>query len=179
MNTNTDWSISLFDGVTLDGWNAVPAPRNDVARRTDGQRGQSRAVHPLRPPSPARALPTEVVDRAIDGRQDPARPGCGGYLVPIRHSATWSLGSRNPEWPADTGIMIGGSRKPGDQPRADGTHKARLLRRVGDVHRRILALGRLEPPTHHLRRSTARDHHLGQRPPGRRARHGHHRPSAP
>ena len=27
----------------------------------------------------------------------------------------------------------GGSRKPGDQPRADDTHKARLLRRVGDV----------------------------------------------
>ena len=26
MHTNTDGSISLVDGVTLDGWYAVPAP---------------------------------------------------------------------------------------------------------------------------------------------------------
>ena len=55
-----------------------------------------------------------------------------------------------------TARRTGGSRKPGDQPRADGTHKARLLRRVGDVqaiveswrwadwnHLRITCAGRL------------------------------------
>ena len=165
---------------------------------------------PTTPPTPARALPTDVVDGAIDGRQDPARPGYGGYLVSDQAFGDFELGlERNPDWPADTGIMIrprpnddwarfpgpgrppqvrldrrilrqrhrtasmlyrpsstpastrtasrtGGSRKPGDQPRADDTHKARLLRRVSDVqaiveswrwtdwnHLRITCAGRL------------------------------------
>ena len=50
---------------------------------------------------------------AIEGRQDPARPGYGGYLVSEQTFGDFELElEMNPDWPADTGIML--RRRPGE-----------------------------------------------------------------
>lgn len=57
----------------------------------------------------ARAHPArwEVADGAIEGYQDPATPGYGGYLVSDDTFADFELVlEMNPDWPADTGVMV-------------------------------------------------------------------------
>ena len=109
----TDGSISLFDGDTLDGWYAVP--------RTYGQMwpGGPTVAEIIDLPADyainAAAHPAvwSVVDGAIEGRQDPARSGYGGYLVSEQTFGDFELElDMNPDWPADTGIML--RRRPND-----------------------------------------------------------------
>ena len=76
-----DQSISLFDGDTLDGWYAVPRTYGPmwpggptVAEIIDlpADYATNAAAHPA---------VWSVVAGLSEGRQDPARPGYGGYLV--------------------------------------------------------------------------------------------------
>jgi len=105
---------SLFDGVTLAGWHPVP--------RTYGRAWPGGPmIAELFPELPAdydvnaHAHPAvwRVVDGAIEGRQDPARPGYGGYLVSDRAFGDFELQlEMKPDWPADTGVML--RRRPDD-----------------------------------------------------------------
>ena len=98
----------LFDGRTLDGWHAVPRTYGTV---WPGGPTVSEA-HPaftaeqaeLAEKYPARWA---VVDGAIEGFQDPAHPGLGGYLVSDEAYRDFELSlEMKPDWPADTGVMI-------------------------------------------------------------------------
>jgi hypothetical protein len=114
MHTDNDGFTSLFDGVTLDGWHAVPrvygrlwpgGPRlRDVVPELPADYAANAAAHPA---------VWSVVDGAIEGRQDPARSGYGGYLVSDRAFGDFELElEMNPDWPADTGVML--RRRPDD-----------------------------------------------------------------
>jgi hypothetical protein len=100
--------ISLFDGVTLSGWH--PAPRIP-GRLWPGGPTVAEAFPDLADDYEINALAYpavwDVVDGAIEGRQDPARPGYGGYLVSDRVFGDFELQlEMKPDWPADTGVML-------------------------------------------------------------------------
>ena len=94
---------SLFDGTTLEGWEAIH--RLPVSRTPGG-------------PSPARDSPRyrkalrskgdwSVVDGAITGGQDPPGSGVGGYLISRDKFADFEISlEANPDWGVDTGVMI-------------------------------------------------------------------------
>jgi DNA-binding LacI/PurR family transcriptional regulator len=95
--------ISLFDGKTLRGWQAVPripAPRWPgeplpvldlaTAERIRGHTGR-----------------WTVEDGAICGRQDPPGSGLGAYLLTDETFGDFELSfEARPDWPADTGIIL-------------------------------------------------------------------------
>lgn len=90
MSSSNGGFVSLFDGETLTGWHAVPR------------------LHPLVPHDP-RAETTsgrwEVSDGVIVGGQEV--PGYGGYLVSDEKFGDFELlVDANPDWPADTGILV-------------------------------------------------------------------------
>lgn len=98
----------LFDGRTLTGWHAVPRtygtvwPGGPSMSEVDPTFTAEQAER-------AEAYPAhwEVVDGAIEGFQDPAHPGFGGYLVSDEAYGDFELSlEMNPDWPADTGVMI-------------------------------------------------------------------------
>lgn len=100
--------IRLFDGVSLEGWHAVPRRYGQVYPG-----GPPLAeVLPSLPPGydeEAQAHPAvwSVVDGAIEGRQDPGHPGFGGYLVSDQAFGDFELELElKPDWPADTGVMV-------------------------------------------------------------------------
>jgi hypothetical protein len=91
---------SLFDGSTLEGWRAVPriyTPVSDLSavsiqHRTDATRYLAE---------------WNVEDGAIVGRQNADRRGFGGYLVSEETFGDFELVlEANPDWGADTGIML-------------------------------------------------------------------------
>jgi hypothetical protein len=99
--------VPLFDGETLDGWHSVP--------RTYGTLWpggpEVRDVLPLAEGYFEDAVEFEavwsVVDGAIEGRQNPLKPGFGGYLVTDRTYGDFELIlEMKPDWPADTGVMV-------------------------------------------------------------------------
>lgn len=103
----TGWQ-PLFDGATLDGWFAAPRSYGpvypggpsvlDLMPALPRDYNERAAEHP--------AVWT-VEDGAIVGRQDPETPGWGGYLVSERSFGDFELElEMNPDWPADTGVMI-------------------------------------------------------------------------
>jgi len=100
--------VSLFDGTTLQGWHAVP--RRYGSLWPGGP--DIRTVLPDLPPDydeMAMAHPAhwEVVDGVIEGFQDPAHAGYGGYLVTDQTYADFELRlEMKPDWPADTGVML-------------------------------------------------------------------------
>lgn len=113
-NTDTDGVVNLFDGLTLDGWYAVPriygtmwpgGPTvSEINPDLPADYAANAAAHPA---------VWSVVDGAIEGRQDRSRPGYGGYLVSEQTFGDFELElEMNPDWPADTGIMI--RRRPGE-----------------------------------------------------------------
>ena len=98
----------LFDGVSLTGWRTIP--------RTYGRLypGGPQVLDVLTdfPPDyneQAEAHPAAwtVEDGAIVGRQDPPGSGWGGYLITARAFGDFELRlEANPDWPADTGVMV-------------------------------------------------------------------------
>jgi hypothetical protein len=99
---------SLFDGVSLAGWHAVPRTYGrlypdgphvlDIASYFPRDYNEVAATHPAR---------WTVEDGAIVGRQDPPGCGWGGYLISDRTFGDSELRlEANPDWPADTGIML-------------------------------------------------------------------------
>lgn len=100
--------MELFDGKTLNGWYAVPRtydtmwPGGPAIRELvpdlAADYEEQAAKHPAH---------WEVVDGAIEGFQDPAVPGYGGYLVTEQAFADFELVLElKPDWPADTGVMV-------------------------------------------------------------------------
>jgi Domain of Unknown Function (DUF1080) len=115
--TDSDGSISLFDGVTLDGWYAVARTYgrmwpggptvSEINPDLSADYAANAAAHPA---------VWSVANGAIEGRQDPAQPGYGGYLVPEQTFGDFELElEMNPDWPADHQSRGGSAR--GSAPR--------------------------------------------------------------
>jgi hypothetical protein len=98
---------SLFDGESLTGWRAIP--REYGSRYPGGPHVLNGSAFPADYQAHANAHPAKwtVEDHAIVGRQEPPGSGYGGYLITERTFGDFELRLQaNPDWPADTGIMI-------------------------------------------------------------------------
>ena len=99
---------SLFDGVSLSGWSAIP--RRYGRLYPGGPSVMEVADHfPRDYQEQADAHPAAwtVEDGAIVGRQQPEGSGYGGYLISDATYGDFELRlEANPDWPADTGIML-------------------------------------------------------------------------
>src|SRR6476646_4352878 len=101
--------VSLFNGHDLTGWFATPRSYGElwpggptVAQAYPGafpdDYEERAAEHPAT---------WTVEDGAIVGRQDAPGSGWGGYLVSDGTYGDYELiVEANPDWPADTGIML-------------------------------------------------------------------------
>jgi hypothetical protein len=104
-----DGFVSLFDGKTLDGWFATP--RTYGAMWPGGPTVQEAYPHAFPADYNEQAAKHPAVwtveDGAIVGRQDSPGSGWGGYLVTEKMYDDFELTfEANPDWPADTGIML-------------------------------------------------------------------------
>ena len=101
-SAETTWR-PLFDGKTLDGWNAIhrlPVPRNPGGRSAAKDSPQYQKA--LRSKGD-----WKVVDGGITGGQEPPGSGVGGYLITNEKFADFELSlEANPDWGVDTGLMI-------------------------------------------------------------------------
>jgi hypothetical protein len=99
---------SLFDGISLAGWHAVPREFGTLFPGGPTMR----EVWPTMPSdyeAEAAAHPAKwtVEEGALVGRQAPAGSGYGGYLVTDDTFGDFELSlEMKPDWPADTGVMI-------------------------------------------------------------------------
>ena len=104
-----DGFVSLFNGRDLTGWRATP--------RTYGEMWPGGpTIQQIRPGmfpddynerAAEHAAVWTVEEGAIVGRQDSPGSGWGGYLVSERTFGDFELLlEANPDWPADTGIML-------------------------------------------------------------------------
>jgi hypothetical protein len=98
----------LFDGVSLTGWRIIPRTYGrlypggpqvlDVLTDFPTDYNEKAEAHPAA---------WTVEDGAIVGRQDPPGSGWGGYLITHRSFGDFELRfEANPDWPADTGVMV-------------------------------------------------------------------------
>ena len=99
---------SLFDGVSLAGWRAIPRTYDRLypggPQVLDLQTALPRDYNERAAAQPAAWT---VEDGAIVGRQDPPGSGWGGYLITDRAFGDFELRlEANPDWPADTGVML-------------------------------------------------------------------------
>lgn len=97
---------SLFDGVTLDGWRAIPRIYGDFCPGGP-QIADLMAQYGMETPPDPQSHPAiwQVEEGAIVGRQ--AKLGYGGYLISEETFADFELVlEMRPDWPADTGVMI-------------------------------------------------------------------------
>jgi hypothetical protein len=105
---NESGSAPLFDGVSLTGWRTIPrtygrlypgGPRVlDVLTEFPSDYNEQARAHPAA---------WTVEEGAIVGRQDPPGSGWGGYLITDRAFGDFELRlDANPDWPADTGVMV-------------------------------------------------------------------------
>ena len=106
--TDGDGFVGLFNGVNLEGWHAAPRiygtvyPGGPHLHELLAERGFEPPVHPERHPATWR-----VENGVIVGEQDSPGSGYGGYLVSDHDYGDFELVlEANPDWPADTGIMI-------------------------------------------------------------------------
>src|ERR1700761_1680989 len=99
---------SLFDGVSLSGWSAIPRRYGrlypggpdvlEVATRFPRDYARRADAHPAA---------WTVEEGAIVGQQQPAGSGYGGYLISDATYGDFELRlEANPDWPADTGVML-------------------------------------------------------------------------
>lgn len=99
---------SLFDGRTLSGWRAIPRRYGRVYPGGPELLTESSGL-PLDYQERADANPAAwtVEDGAIVGRQHPEGSGYGGYLISEPAFGDFELRlEANPDWPADTGVMV-------------------------------------------------------------------------
>ena len=95
--------VELFDGRTLNGWHAVP--RLPVAPWPGGPEPDVESPEYLRAASSVGSW--SVVDGAIVGTQDPPGSGLGGYLLTDDRYGDFELTYEvQPDWPADTGVLV-------------------------------------------------------------------------
>jgi hypothetical protein len=94
---------SLFDGVSLAGWHAVPRSPVSVGPGWP----DPDPADPHWQVSAANQAAWTVIDEAIVGGQNPPGSGYGGYLVTDEVFGDFELIlEANPDWPADTGILV-------------------------------------------------------------------------
>ena len=103
---------SLFDGRTLTGWRATPRRYGTLYPGGPELLAVSTDLPPdYQEQADAHPAAWSVEDGAIVGRQQPEGSGYGGYLVSERAFRDFELRlEANPDWPADTGIMVRRSR---------------------------------------------------------------------
>jgi Domain of Unknown Function (DUF1080) len=110
MTTNDeDGFVSLFDGKTLGGWFATPRTYEEMWPGGPTVHEAYPGAFPLDYNERSVKHPAvwTVEDGAIVGRQDSPGSGWGGYLVSEQKYADFELNfEANPDWPADTGIML-------------------------------------------------------------------------
>jgi Domain of Unknown Function (DUF1080) len=99
---------SLFDGVSLAGWSPIPRHYGQLypggPAVLDVMTDFPRDYNALADAHPAAWT---VENGAIVGRQQPEGSGYGGYLISDRDFGDFDLRLQaNPDWPADTGIMV-------------------------------------------------------------------------
>lgn len=93
----------LFDGHTLTGWHAMP--RLPVPRMPGGP--EPKLTPQQRQQALAHTGHWTVEDGAIVGRQNPPGCGLGAYLLSDALFGDFELElEANPDWPADTGILV-------------------------------------------------------------------------
>ena len=99
---------SLFDGFSLSGWTAIPRSYGrlypggpdvlDVMTTFPADYAEKARTHPAA---------WTVEEGEIVGRQQPPGSGYGGYLRTDETFADFELRfEANPDWPADTGVMV-------------------------------------------------------------------------
>jgi hypothetical protein len=106
---HADGFESLFNGSDLSGW--FTTPRTYQEMWPGGPTMQEAYPGAFQPDYNERALEHPaawtVEDGAIVGRQDAPGSGWGGYLVSEQVFGDFELElEANPDWPADTGIMV-------------------------------------------------------------------------
>lgn len=101
--------VPLFNGADLSGWFTTPRTYDEMWPGGPSVHEAYPGVFPLDYNERAREHPATwtVEDGAIVGRQDSPGSGWGGYLVSDRKYGDFELElEANPDWPADTGIMV-------------------------------------------------------------------------
>ena len=106
---DNDGFVPLFDGKTLNGWFATPRTYGQMW--PGGPTVQEAYPHAFPADYNEQAAKHPAVwtveDGAIVGRQDSPGSGWGGYLVTEKTYGDFELTfEANPDWPADTGIML-------------------------------------------------------------------------
>lgn len=101
--------VSLFDGKTLDGWFSTARTYGQIW--PGGPTIQEAFPGVIADNYNEEAAKHEAVwtveDGAIVGRQDSPGSGWGGYLLTEKTYGDFELRfDANPDWPADTGIML-------------------------------------------------------------------------
>lgn len=108
-NDGSNGFTPLFNGVDLAGWFTTPRSYEQIWPGGPSIHEAYPGVFPLDYNERAAEHPAvwTVEDGAIVGRQDTPGSGWGGYLVSERKYADFELVfEANPDWPADTGIML-------------------------------------------------------------------------
>lgn len=101
--------VSLFDGKTLNGWFATPRTYGEMWPGGPTVQEAHPDLFPADYDEQTARHPAvwTVEDGAIVGRQDSPGSGWGGYLVTEKTYGDFELTfEANPDWPADTGIML-------------------------------------------------------------------------
>jgi hypothetical protein len=106
--TDESGFTSLFDGTTLTSWSAIP---RSYGRLYPGGPQVLDVItdFPSDYHERAEEFPAawSVEDGEIIGRQQPAGSGYGGYLITDQAYGDFELRfEANPDWPADTGVMV-------------------------------------------------------------------------
>ncbi|UJW86526.1 3-keto-disaccharide hydrolase [Devosia sp. SL43] len=100
---------SIFNGVDLTGWFATPRTYGEMWPGGPTVQEKAPDHFPADYNEQAAKHPAvwTVEDGVIVGRQDSPGSGWGGYLVTERKYGDFELMfEANPDWPADTGIML-------------------------------------------------------------------------
>ncbi|MFE4727752.1 DUF1080 domain-containing protein [Microbacterium sp. NPDC056736] len=115
MTTQTETGYeSLFNGEDLDGWFATPRVYGPMwiggptLRELQADRpAGARFTDEYFDAAPNRPAAWTVEDGAIVGRQDEPGSGFGGFLLTERTFGDFELVlEANPDWPADSGILV-------------------------------------------------------------------------
>jgi hypothetical protein len=97
----------VFDGVSLTGWSAIPRHYGQLYPGGPGVLDKTDFPPDYNSYADAHPAAWSVEDGAIVGRQQPEGSGYGGYLISDRDYGDFELRlEANPDWPADTGIMV-------------------------------------------------------------------------